>query len=100
MIQPKKRYYFYADDSGSRFPDRNPEPRKDGIDCFALGGILIADSDRASLQAAHSSFCERWNITYPLHSTAIRGKRNNFAWLGANPAVEQEFLAELEHFLL
>lgn len=100
MTQPRKRFYLYIDDSGSRFPDRNPEPRKDGIDCFALGGILIADSDRAALQAAHTALCERWNITYPLHSTAIRGKRNNFAWLGADPMVEQVFLADLEKFLL
>jgi Protein of unknown function (DUF3800) len=100
MSSSRKRFYFYADDSGSRFPDRNPEPRKDGIDCFALGGVLVADSDRAALQAAHTAFCGRWNIAYPLHSTAIRGKRNSFAWLGADPAVEQAFLADLESFLL
>lgn len=100
MPSASKRFYFYADDSGSRFPDWKAVPRRDGIDCFALGGILIADSDRAAMQAAHAAFCRRWNITYPLHSTAIRGRRNNFAWLGANAVVEQDFLADLEKFLL
>jgi Protein of unknown function (DUF3800) len=100
MSSASKRFYFYADDSGSRFPDRIPEPRKDGIDCFALGGILIADTDRAALQAAHSAFCQRWNIAYPLHSTAIRGKRSNFAWLGLDQTVERQFLADLDKFLL
>ena len=100
MSTTATRYYFYADDSGSRFPDRNPDPRRDGIDCFELGGILIADRDRAALQAAHTAFCQRWTISYPLHSTAIRGRRGNFAWLGADAAVEAEFLADLEQFLL
>jgi Protein of unknown function (DUF3800) len=100
MSSPRKRFYFYADDSGSRFSDRNPDPRRDGINCFALGGILIADADRAAMQAAHSAFCQRWNISYPLHSTAIRGRRNNFVWLGADAATESAFLADLEKFLL
>lgn len=100
MSSSSKRFYFYADDSGSRFPDRNPVSRKDGIDCFALGGILIADADRAALQAAHAAFCQRWNIAYPLHSTAIRGRRNNFVWLGADAAIESMFLTDLERFLL
>lgn len=100
MQASPRRFYFYADDSGSRFPDRDSTPRNDGIDCFALGGILIAADDRAALQAAHLAFCSRWNIDYPLHSTAIRGKRNNFAWLGADPEKERRFLNDLESFLL
>lgn len=100
MTSQNKRFYLYIDDSGSRFPDRVPEPRKDGIDCFALGGILIADTDRAALQAAYTAFCDRWKIDYPLHSTAIRGRRGAFKWLGADADTEQRFLADLEAFLL
>jgi Protein of unknown function (DUF3800) len=100
MSAPSKRFYFYADDSGSRFPDRTPVLRRDGIDCFALGGILIEDTERAAMQAAHAAFCRRWKIDYPLHSTAIRGRRNKFAWLGEDPALESAFLADLENFLL
>lgn len=97
----KKRYYLYIDDSGTRFPNRaSARDREDGMDCFALGGILIEDHDRAALQAAHSVLCERWNLDYPLHSTAIRGKRNNFAWLGENVVNERAFLTDLEAFLL
>lgn len=70
------------------------------MDCFALGGILIEDKDRASLQAAHSAFCARWKITYPLHSTAIRGRRGDFAWLGADTEIENRFLVDLESTML
>jgi hypothetical protein len=96
-----KRYYLYVDDSGSRFPDRKPsQDRDDNIDCFALGGILIEDKDRAALQAAHSALCGRWGIDYPLQSAAIRGRRRNFAWLGEDIEKERKFLADLEGFLL
>lgn len=100
MQTPPKRYYLYMDDSGSRLPDKIEAERKDGIDCFALGGILIKDGERAALQAAHTAFCGRWNITYPLHSTAIRGRRNDFAWLGKDREIEGRFLADLEGILL
>ncbi|RVC41029.1 DUF3800 domain-containing protein, partial [Mesorhizobium sp. M4A.F.Ca.ET.090.04.2.1] len=34
--------HLYLDDSGSREPDREPrEKRRDEMDYFALGGILI-----------------------------------------------------------
>lgn len=100
MQNSEKRYYFYFDDSGTRYPDRVTPTRKDGIDCFALGGILIEDNNRASLQASHTAFCDRWNIDYPLHSTAIRGKRNDFSWLGEDPIREEQFLNDLENLLV
>lgn len=31
--------HLYFDDSGSRNPDSETVPRRDGIDCFALGGF-------------------------------------------------------------
>ncbi len=75
-----RRFYLYIDDSGSRFPDRAPAVRNDGMDHFALGGILIEDKDRAALVAAHHAFCYRWNIDYPLHSTKIRGRNVSLRW--------------------
>jgi Protein of unknown function (DUF3800) len=95
------RFYLYIDDSGTRFPDRKPLiQRSDGIDCFALGGILIEDKDRAALQVAHDAFCARWGITAPLHSTKIRGLRDAFAWLGESPKTKKDFLNDLDAMLL
>lgn len=94
-------YHLYFDDSGSRCPDNIPKPaRADGMDYFALGGILIKELDIPVLMDAHRIFCARWNIDYPLHSTKIRGRRGSFAWLTANPEKEQQFLVELEQMLL
>jgi hypothetical protein len=37
---------FYMDDSGTRHPDHDPGKRaKHNFDWFALGGILVKDSD-------------------------------------------------------
>lgn len=93
-------YYLYIDDSGSRFPDHHePTGRDDGMNCFALGGILIRDEERAALTAARSAFCDRWGVTSPLHSSAIRGRRRQFAWLSDDEARASEFLRDLESFL-
>lgn len=95
-----QRFHLYFDDSGSRRPDHKPHPvRADGMDYFALGGILIAQDDIGSLIAAHNAFTGRWNITYPLHSTQIRGHRGPFAWLGKDAGRDEAFRAELEAFL-
>ena len=95
-----KAYYLYIDDSGSRFPDRkSPIDRDDHMDCFALGGILIENSARAALGAAHEALCNRWNITTPLHSSTIRGRRRDFSWLDDDGTEANEFLADLEQFL-
>jgi hypothetical protein len=37
----------------------------------------------------------RHEINWPLHSTDIRGKRNNFAWMGTQPERAEAFLHEL-----
>ncbi len=51
------------------------------MDYFALGGLLLRGSDRGAVIEAHKKLCTKWDITYPLHSSDIRGKRGNFAWL-------------------
>jgi hypothetical protein len=92
--------HLYMDDTGSRNPDHETSAqRRDGMDCFALGGILINEEDIDSLFAAHKAFCAKWGIDYPLHSSAIRGGRGNFGWL-KKPEAAQEFLNDLQRFIL
>lgn len=95
-----KELHLYIDDSGSRDPDHvAPEKRRDGMDCFALGGILINEEDVDVLYEAYKAFCRKWGITYPLHSWAIRGGREDFGWL-KKPENAFAFLTELEALLM
>ena len=49
-------YYLCIDNSGSRNPGRAERvERDDGMDYFALGGILIRRADRPALVAAHDA---------------------------------------------
>lgn len=70
------------------------------MDYFALGGILIHEEEIGGLIGTHRDFLKRWDIEVPLHSTKIRGRRGNFAWLGDDEKKEAEFLADLEQTLL
>jgi hypothetical protein len=70
------------DDSGTRHPDHNPSLPTHGHDYFALGGILVKQEDETIARQLHSNFCQQRDINYPLHSVEIRGKSENFAWLG------------------
>ena|SRR5215207_3379654 len=80
-----RRFHLYFDDSGSRNPDHKPNPsRRDGVDCFALGGVLIDEDDIGALIQGHREFMARWKLANPLHSTRIRGRRKAFAWLAAD----------------
>lgn len=93
-------YHLYIDDSGSRDLDRNLDAQN-GSKWFALGGILIREDDEADARAAHARFCERWDITYPLHSYDIRTKVNEFAWINTLSQDEMKrFYGELGEFLL
>jgi hypothetical protein len=88
-----KRVHLF-DDSGVRRPDRNPEqPRRDEMD-------QIHEEDIGALITAHHAFPAKWNVTAPLHSTRIRGRRGDFAWLGKDASQEEAFLADLEAMLL
>jgi len=92
---------LYFDDSGSRSPDHKPVPRKDGLDCFALGGVLINHEHVSTVLERHGSFCEAWGLAPPiLHSTRIRTRQKSFAWLGVDAARELTFLGELGQLLL
>lgn len=96
----KKHYYLYIDDSGTRFPDRQESNRDDGMDHFALGGILIEKDNEKILLQKYKNFCSKWNITYPLHSTKIRGMRDTFSWLEDSAKRKEDFLEELNNFLI
>ncbi len=95
-----KHYYLYIDDSGSRNPDKKEPVRADGMNCFALGGILVDEVEKVVLEEKYRQFCQRWDITYPLHSTKIRGRRDDFSWLETSSKVDDKFLADLEDMLV
>jgi hypothetical protein len=95
----EKHYYLYIDDSGNRFPDKQQFVRDDGMDYFALGGILVEENDKKILEERYKELCERWGIIYPLHSTDIRGMRNNFSWLEEGSKKRKNFEEDLESFL-
>jgi len=95
----KETYYLYFDDSGIRFPDKQQTPvREDGMDHFALGGILIKKSDRDQSIEGYKLLRKNWRITYPLRSADMRGKRGNYIWLN-DKVLHDKFFIELNDYL-
>ncbi len=94
------RFHLYIDDSGSRYSDRPQAQRADGMDYFALGGIIVDEADIPRIVCAHKEFCERWKLEAPLHSTKIRGKRGAFSWLSTDEAKAAVFYSDLNEFIL
>ena len=96
-----KKYILYFDDTGSRDPDKSFTAgiRRDKMDCFALGGILIKEEDIDAFLQAHKAFCSEWDIDYHLHSSRIRGGQGKFGWL-KRPENAGLFLPALQEFLL
>lgn len=94
-------YRLFIDDSGTRRPDHQPtQVRRDGLDYFALGGVLAKEEDVAKIHEKLEAFKNGWGITYPLHSTRIRTLRQNFAWLGKLSAQDQQrFHDDLRDFI-
>lgn len=94
-----QKYILYFDDTGSRNPDKSDYPdREDEMDCFGLGGFLLKEEDIPDLRQKHTAFCEKWNITYPLHSRSIRGGRGKFSWL-KKPENSRLFFPSLDEFI-
>lgn len=92
---------FYMDDSGTRKPDRTPtafDPARPNH--FALGGILISEDDEERARAAHAALCERWSITYPLHSVDMRHGTKDFNWLRRDSPEYQSFMDDLTQMLV
>lgn len=95
-------YHLFIDDSGSRFIDRpTTPPRQDGLDYFAMGGLLIRAEDVEVAVADLGALRARHNITAPFHSTKMRSKRKEWAWLGTESERERadKLYADLKHFL-
>ena len=86
--------------SGSRYSDKPQAQRADGMDYFALGGVLIDEAKIGAVLASHAALSDRWELTVPLHSTKIRGRRGAFSWLSTDQAKADAFLADLESFIL
>jgi Protein of unknown function (DUF3800) len=88
---------LYLDDSGTRNPDRKPgRLASHGHDYFALGGILIRESDEQQARQLHQNLCNKWSINYPLHSVEIRGSNGRFKWIKTLTKDKKEkFLDEL-----
>ncbi len=94
------KYVLYIDDTGSRDPDRSDyTDRHDEMDCFGLGGFLLKEEDIPEVRKKHEAFCFKWKITYPLHSSSIRGGRGKFAWL-KKPETSRLFFPSLDEFIL
>jgi hypothetical protein len=62
---------------------------------------LINEEDEDEARRLHAGFCSRWNIDYPLHSSEIRAREKNFAWLGTiDPAQREEFMLGLTNLII
>lgn len=94
---------LFLDDSGTRNPDKSDgrPAGSDHPDWFALGGVLLKSEDEAQCRAAHAGFCARWGIAYPLHSSDIRFRKNQFDWLGRLSVAEfDRFHSDLQDVLV
>lgn len=92
---------FYIDDSGTRHPDHKAHESHHKHDWFALGGVLIDDDQLPLANAQITAFRSRWPQlgNSPLHSYEIRGRHENFTWLGDDDVVRNKFIGELEQLL-
>ena len=101
MIQSQGKtpsYDLYLDDSGPRKPYENDDPNTE-LNYFAYGGYLVESERAIEIDCLHDKFVSDWDIDYPLHSTKIRGKRENFSWLYKNPKADL-FYEQLNDFII
>lgn len=91
---------FYIDDSGTRHPDHRCTKVAGKPDWFALGGIILRESDEQEVRDKHKIFVDQWGIEGPLHSSDIRFQSRNFAWLKKDATQCDEFMKSLSDFLL
>ncbi|MDX8437177.1 DUF3800 domain-containing protein [Mesorhizobium abyssinicae] len=72
---------LYMDETGSRHPDKVSGLPK-GRDWFALGGILVENEKKQTIQQMRDDMAAKWNITAPFHMTDMINERKKFSWLG------------------
>jgi hypothetical protein len=87
---------LYADDSGSRKPDRKHDHGA-GCKWFGLGGVLIRERDEDRERARHAEFMAAWPelAGAPLHSADIRSRSDAFRWLGRDEERTTRFFEQL-----
>ncbi len=91
---------LYIDDSGSRLPDRpSKDDRRDGLDAFALGGVLIKAEEAPQLFDLVEGLRSSLGLTYPLHSHKIRSRAQEFSWLGADKERASKLYGGIEHIV-
>ncbi|SDW18447.1 Protein of unknown function [Litoreibacter albidus] len=92
-----KTYILCLDDSGARHPTRKVGRQAEhGYDWFALGGILFDEDKEKMIRQNHRVFCEKWSLEVPLHSSEIRARASNFAFIRTLETREQSrFYEEL-----
>lgn len=83
---------FYVDDSGSRHPDHKPTTEPGRPDWFALGGVLVSESDIPSAEQRVADLRLKWPqmSDAPLHSVEIRNRSGKFRWLEFLPREVRE----------
>jgi hypothetical protein len=92
---------LYLDDSGTRHPTHKVgKQAAHGYEWFALGGILVRSDEEGEARRLHQQFCEKWDITAPLHSSEIRSQNENFNFLRSwEKDKRDEFYEELYVFM-
>src|SRR6516162_2327319 len=96
---PTSTYHLYLDDSGTRYPRRKSSARLDGLDYFAMGGLLVPSERINDALLAHAELVNRHGILAPLHSNSIRVRKGAFAWLEHDRERACRFYADLERTL-
>lgn len=92
-------YHLYLDDSGTRYPDRAAAMRRDGMDCFAIGGLLIKSESVDQAKAMHNEFLAKQKLVAPLHSNSIRAAKGQFKWIKEDRDKAENFFTDLESLL-
>lgn len=95
-----RTFHFYIDDSGTRHPDHGDSNSGRQPNWFSLGGVIIEESEEDDLKATIQVFKDKWKITGPLHSSPIRQRKGDFAWLKDDEVQTQKFFDDLEELLV
>lgn len=91
---------LYFDDTGSRHPDKRPDPTRKGRDWFGLGGFVIRKEDESAAKQLHTDLAQRWGVRAPFHMTDMLAEKKGFSWLGRVSESENErFWSEYKTFL-
>ena len=93
-------FQLFIDDTGTRAVDRPSTPRReDGLDHFAMGGLLIQAEEAKLMEARLIELRKRHNITAPFHSSPMRSRKKAWAWLGSEPERADRLMRDLTAFL-